>query len=371
MSSNFEKTESHVSQALKEHPDSTRAFSNELHDLQRRETKGAFKQDLGKLNDDLHKQGMLPGLQIVENEKTHEFELKKIANSGNQNAPEKAAPADNGQEGERPARPGHAGGGGAEHHGGGEHHAGRHGHNHGRHRHHKHHAGGKGADKGDASDASDDSDANDKGNDKPDVSDGKSDKGTPDQGKAGKSSDGSKVAADGSNMSKDEKEKYIFNRLTDNHEGGLHLTKAQAAGVIGNLESESKNLYSGYTDHKKPVVEHDLGFANWTKERKAGLEDFAKGQGKSPTDFKTQVDFMVDELKTREHGATKKDALADLRNTTTVAGAAKVFAKEYERPMAKYAHMGDRINNAQLAFANMGRWDEHINDNVAYLGDQV
>jgi hypothetical protein len=376
MSSNFEKTESHVSQALKEHPDSTHAFSNELHDLQRCETKGAFNQDMTKLNDDLHKQGLLPGLQIVENEKTHEFELKKIADANNQKAPEKAAPADSGPEGQRQAPPEHGGGEhhGHQHHDGGHGghggHDGGHGGHHGRHhRHHKHHSRGKGGEGHDKDGAGDDND-NGNGNGKPDASEGKNDKGAPGQDNAGRSSDGSKVPPDGSNMSKDEKEKYIFNRLTDNHEGGLHLTNKQAAGVIGSLEGESPHLYSGYTDHKH---EHDLGFVNWIKGRKRALQDFAKGQGKDPTDFKTQVDFMVGELKNGEDGKLHdghhngaRDVLADLKQTHSVAEAARVFTSEYERP--GIPRMKERLKNAELAFSRIGNWGNpgnQINDGVS------
>ena len=365
-SSNFERTESHVAHSLKEQPDSTKAFTKELHGLQQSESAGQFKSDMSKLNDDLHKQGLLPGMQIVENEKTGEFEIKKMADAKSQAAPEAAPPTSTGDQPAAHGHPGHSGGHGG-HHGGGGHGAEHHGKHH---RHHKHHGGqkgGDGADNDDPSDAPDDK----SGDGKKDSAPGPSGSdGTPDKSKAGKGN-GSDVAKDGSNMSKDEKEKYIYNRLTDKSEGGLHLTKAQAAGVIGNLESESKNLYSGYTDHTKPVVEHDLGFANWTKDRKKGLEDFAKSQGKSPTDFKTQVDWMIDELKTKEHGTVKQDALGDLRKTDSVAAAAKVFSKEFERPMAQYAHNQDRINNAQLAFANMGRWDNQFNDDVSSLNAAV
>jgi hypothetical protein len=92
MASNFEKTENHAAQSLKERPDSTKAFSKELHDMQRCETPSAFKQDMGKMNDDLHKQGLLPGLQIVENEKSHDFELKKMGDAKTQGTNAKGSP---------------------------------------------------------------------------------------------------------------------------------------------------------------------------------------------------------------------------------------------------------------------------------------
>jgi hypothetical protein len=91
MATTFEKTENHLAQSLKHAPDSTKAFNNELHSMQRCETPKAFQHDLGKMNDDLHKQGLLPGLQIVDNGPDRDFSLKKMDGAKTQAGPERVA----------------------------------------------------------------------------------------------------------------------------------------------------------------------------------------------------------------------------------------------------------------------------------------
>lgn len=302
--------------------------------MKRCETATAFQQDMGKLNDDLHKQGLLPGLQIVENEKTHDFELRKMDDAKQSGVPDKTAPDTSDTERERP-EPTRQGGGG----GGGGHHHGRHGHHHGhhgRHHGHHHHSGNEGD--GNEGDGNDDTGRGDEQSD------------TPEKGVPGDNGDGSKITNDGSNMSKHDKEKYIVGELTKStKDGGLGLTQKQAAGVIGSLEGESPDLYSGRVDHKH---EHDLGFVNWVGSRKRELESFAKAQGKDPTDFKTQVSFMEKELQGSEH-----KALDRLKHTTTVADAARSFTSNYERP--GIPHMKNRVNNAELAYENVQKWQNN------------
>jgi len=330
MPTNFENTENHVAQSLKSQPDSTKAFSQELHNMQRCETPKAFQQDMGKLNDDLHKQGLLPGLQIVENEKTHDFELKKIDDAKDSGAPDNTTPTRGSTEREQPEQPArHGGGGGGG--GGGGHHHGRH---HGRHHHGKHHRHHGGRDGGDDKSTANGDDPHDN-----------ADKGAP--GDRTDKTDGSKVASDGSNMSKNEKEKYIVGELTkSSKDGGLGLTQKQAAGVIGSLEGESPDLNTGRVDHKH---EHDLGFVNWIGKRRKELEHFASAQGKDPTDFKTQVSFMEKELQGSEH-----KALDRLKRTTTEGSAAESFTNNYERP--GIPHMRKRIHNAEIAYENVQKW---------------
>jgi hypothetical protein len=96
MSTTFEKTENHVAKSLTEHPDSTQAFSKELHGMQHGKSAQRFQHDLGKMNDDLHKQGLLPGLQIVDNGKDHDFGLKKMDGANNKGDTEKTAPTQGG-----------------------------------------------------------------------------------------------------------------------------------------------------------------------------------------------------------------------------------------------------------------------------------
>ncbi|MDR3612158.1 MAG: hypothetical protein P4L53_01240 [Candidatus Obscuribacterales bacterium] len=91
MATTFEKTENHVAQSLRQAPDSTKAFNNELHSMQHCETPKAFHQDLAKMNDDLHKQGLLPGLQIVDSGPDRDFGLKKMDRAKSEASPERVA----------------------------------------------------------------------------------------------------------------------------------------------------------------------------------------------------------------------------------------------------------------------------------------
>ena len=334
MPTRFEQTENTVSHSLKEHSDSTQGFSKELHGLQNSESADAFKKDMTRLNDDLHKNGLLPGLQIVENAQTHQFEIKPIEAAANN--PAQSAPADAPQS--QPADQPHGGSRSAAH--SSEHHEhGHHGH-HGRH-HHKHHGKHGEAGNGRDDDDSDDNqqDSQDQKNPK-DQTDSKNSKDSPD-GKDKSSAPDKGDSKDASGLSSQQKEQYIFNRLTDNHEGGLHLTKAQAAGVVGSLKGESSNLYSGYTDHPK---EHDLGIANWLGTRKHDLEKFSGGDA---TNFYKQVDFIEHEL----NGSESK-ALRLLRTAQTPRQAATDFTVAYERP--GIPHLQNRRELAQLAFTRMG-----------------
>ncbi len=116
----------------------------------------------------------------------------------------------------------------------------------------------------------------------------------------------------------------------------LGLTKEQAAGVVGNLAAES-----GGSLNPEAVGDngHALGIAQWNGPRKQALEDFAARQGKSPTDFGLQLQFLAHELKTSQSGA-----LASLRGAQTADQAALVFSRDFERP-------GIPRNDQRVAYA--------------------
>jgi len=100
------------------------------------------------------------------------------------------------------------------------------------------------------------------------------------------------------------------------------LTPEQAAGVVGNLVQESR-LNSGA--HNKS--EGAYGLAQWRLSRLADLTTFAAGKGKDIGDPKTQLDFLIHELKGKEKRAGQM-----LASSNTVEEAAFNFGKYYERP---------------------------------------
>jgi hypothetical protein len=111
------------------------------------------------------------------------------------------------------------------------------------------------------------------------------------------------------------------------------LTPAQAAGVVGNLVQESK-LNSGAQNKS----EGSYGLAQWRLSRLADLTSFAASKGKDIGDPKTQLDFIMHELRGKE-----KKAGQMLFASKTAEEAANNFGTYYERPKtveasrAKYA----------------------------------
>ena len=123
---------------------------------------------------------------------------------------------------------------------------------------------------------------------------------------------------------------------------GRGYTSQQASGIVGNLISESATL--------NPMQIHDrgigLGIAGWNNERLAGLRAYAASQGKPPTDFQTQLEYVDRELRTTESAAG-----ARLRLAGTPEQAAAIMLT-YERPKdfdIPGAHP-ERARNARALF---------------------
>ncbi len=127
----------------------------------------------------------------------------------------------------------------------------------------------------------------------------------------------------------------------------LNLTKAQAAGVIGNLEQES---------HLNPN-QHQLkggpgfGLAQWEGSRKQSLEKFAQQHGSPRGALDIQLKFLKHELNTSE-----KSAFHALQRAKTVEEATLAFAKKFER--AGRPNMPARYRFAKNAMARYGANEE-------------
>lgn len=101
------------------------------------------------------------------------------------------------------------------------------------------------------------------------------------------------------------------------------LSKAQSAGIVGNLQSESSLDPTAVGD--KNLNTPSEGVAQWREERLTNLKNFAKAQNKPYTDFNTQLAFLWNEL-----NSSKSSALNALRATTTPQEAASIFAHKFE-----------------------------------------
>jgi hypothetical protein len=118
------------------------------------------------------------------------------------------------------------------------------------------------------------------------------------------------------------------------------LSKAQAAGIVGNFMQESSltpgdNSASG------------LGLAQWIGGRRTAEVAYAKGLGLNPLSENAELQFAWHELNTSEKGA-----LTALRGASSPAEAAKIFEKLYER--AGIPALSNREAYANAAFAASG-----------------
>lgn len=109
-------------------------------------------------------------------------------------------------------------------------------------------------------------------------------------------------------------------------ESDLGLTPEQVAGIIGNLVHESRLNTRARNRNDGRDGSDSIGIAQWNGDRARALVAYANRTGGNASDLRTQLGFVVEELKTNEAGA-----LAALRSSKTVEEATAAFAG-YERP---------------------------------------
>jgi len=100
------------------------------------------------------------------------------------------------------------------------------------------------------------------------------------------------------------------------------LTPEQAAGIAGNMKSES-NFKTGTIGDGGT----SMGLAQWHDSRLYRLNDFAKQQEKSITDPDAQLEYLWSELQGKE-----KKAYNALLTTTNASDAGASFMVNFERP---------------------------------------
>lgn len=99
------------------------------------------------------------------------------------------------------------------------------------------------------------------------------------------------------------------------------LSDAQVAGIMGNIERESK-----FNPAAKEVGGTGIGLVQWSFDRANQLKAFAKSRGKSWKNLQVQLDFLWHELNTSEISA-----LNALTKATSATSAADIFQRKYER----------------------------------------
>lgn len=112
----------------------------------------------------------------------------------------------------------------------------------------------------------------------------------------------------------------VYNRLRQNG-----FTDSEAAGITGNIAQES--MFD--TEALSRDGYNSRGLVQWTGDRKTHLEQFARENGLNPKDWRTQVDFISEEMNTTERAAF--EALRKNPNITPEE-AAHIVREQYERP---------------------------------------
>ena len=112
----------------------------------------------------------------------------------------------------------------------------------------------------------------------------------------------------------------VYNRLRQNG-----FTDSEAAGITGNIAQES----TFDTEALSRDGYNSRGLVQWTGDRKTHLEQFARENGLNPKDWRTQVDFISEEMNTTERAAF--EALRKNPNITPEE-AAYIVREQYERP---------------------------------------
>lgn len=112
----------------------------------------------------------------------------------------------------------------------------------------------------------------------------------------------------------------VYNRLRQNG-----FTDSEAAGITGNIAQES--MFD--TEALSRDGYNSRGLVQWTGDRKTHLEQFAQENGLDPKDWRTQVDFISEEMNTTERAAF--EALRKNPNITPEE-AAHIVREQYERP---------------------------------------
>lgn len=145
---------------------------------------------------------------------------------------------------------------------------------------------------------------------------------------------------------------------------GKGLSKAGAAGLMGNLYAESalnpKNLQNGYekklgyTDDSYTAAVDNGSYSNFVKDkagyglaqwtywsRKQNMLEFARAAGKSIGDLEMQLDFLFKEL-----AEGYKAVLSVLKTATTVKTASDSVLLNYERP----ADQSDAVKTKRASY---------------------
>jgi len=124
------------------------------------------------------------------------------------------------------------------------------------------------------------------------------------------------------------------------------LTPEQAAGVFGNLGTESAG-FTAFHEKGQPEGKGGYGWAQWTASRRVDFFNWCREQtpALAPESDEGSYGFLCFELGKRPHSA----AITALKSTNTLEDAVEAFEREYEKAGIK--GMPSRISWARKALA--------------------
>lgn len=127
------------------------------------------------------------------------------------------------------------------------------------------------------------------------------------------------------------------------------LTDAEAAGMTGNIAQESSfdtGAVSGDGYGTKGLIQ-------WDGDRYARFEKWCDDNGRDPSDWRAQVDYSVEELKTTEPDALRR--MRERGDDLTPEEAARIIREDYERPDPAQANDAHRMDVARRVYDQGGR----------------
>ena len=127
------------------------------------------------------------------------------------------------------------------------------------------------------------------------------------------------------------------------------LTDAEAAGMTGNIAQESgfdTGAVSGDGYGTKGLIQ-------WDGDRYARFEKWCDDNGRDPSDWRAQVDYSVEEMKTTEPDALRR--MRERGDDLTPEEAARIIREDYERPDPAQANDARRMSEARRVYDQGGR----------------
>lgn len=127
------------------------------------------------------------------------------------------------------------------------------------------------------------------------------------------------------------------------------LTDAEAAGMTGNIAQESgfdTGAVSGDGHGTRALIQ-------WDGDRYARFEKWCEDNGRDPSDWRAQVDYSVEEMKTTEPDALRR--MRERGDDLTPEEAAQIIREDYERPDPAQANDARRMSEARRVYDQGGK----------------